>query len=713
MNIASDLRYLFQPRATAVIGASAHPEKIGRQLLENIRRSGYGGRIYPINPKASEIDGLPCHATLADIDGEIDLVSIVIPAKNVYDAVRECAEKKVRFASIITSGFSEVGNLEEERRIVALAREHGVRVLGPNIFGIYSAAAPINATFGPPDIRPGNVAIITQSGALGIAMIGKTKIENIGLSAIVSVGNKSDLDEADLLQYLVADAGTKVILMYIEGVKEGDRLVEVLHRATPIKPVIVIKSGRSKRGAMAAASHTGSLAGADEIFSDVMRQCGVNRAETIQEALDWCKFLSLSPAPQGENAVIITNGGGIGVMAADACEKYHVNLYDDAETLKEAFRPVTPEFGSTKNPVDITGQAQAKEYEAALDAAFETDAIDSIICLGCETATIDVDLLEAGLQRIHQKHDRTKPVVFSFFGGEKTEAGISRLRAAGLPIFGDVYQAVSCLGAAYLNYRNLKHAAEPAPAPFDRSVVDLAAINALVDRVRADGRAFLLAHEAWEVARAAGLAMPRSGVARNLDEAVRLAERLGYPVVMKVVSKDIIHKSDAGGVALDLDHQDEVLDAYEAILHACRAYDPRARIEGVEVSEMVKKGAETIIGARRDASFGPVVMFGLGGIYVEVMKDIAFRAWPIDRGEALAMIKDIRSYPLLLGVRGEERKDIEGIIETILRVGAVLEGCPAVSDIEVNPLVVYDQGQGVKAVDMRILLFPTKGARHA
>ena len=251
------------------------------------------------------------------------------------------------------------------------------------------------------------------------------------------------------------------------------------------------------------------------------------------------------------------------------------------------------------------------------------------------------------------------------------------------------------------------------PAPVDPPVIDLPAINAVVERVRNDGRTFLLAHEAQEVARAAGLLMPKSGVARNLDEAVRLAESIGYPVVMKVVSKDIIHKSDAGGVALDLEDRAEVLDAYEAIMHNCRIHAPRARIEGVEVGEMVKKGTETIIGARRDASFGPVIMFGLGGIYVEVMKDISFRAWPIDRGEAMAMIKEIRSYPLLLGVRGEERKDIDGVIDTILRVGALLAGCPAVSDIEVNPLVVYDQGHGVKAVDMRILLYPPKGASHA
>ncbi len=713
MNTASELRHLFQPRTVAIIGASAQPGKIGHKLLDNIRTSGYGGRICPVNPKAAEIDGLRSYARLADIEGEVDLASIVIPAKAVYAAVQECVEKKVKFASIITSGFSEVGNLEEERRIVDLAREGGLRLLGPNVFGIYSATAPINATFGPADIRAGHVAIITQSGALGIAMIGKTKSENIGMSAIISVGNKCDLDEADLLQYLMTDDQTKVVLMYVEGVKEGDRLVGALEQATRRKPIVVIKSGRSKRGAMAAASHTGSLAGADEIFSDIMRQCGVVRAETIQEALDWCKFLSLSPLPRGDSAVIVTNGGGIGVLAADACEKYRVGLWDDTAALKEAFGPVTPAYGSTKNPVDITGQGQAKEYEAALETAFHTKEIDSIVCLACETATFDIDQLADTLQRIHEMHGQEKPAVYSLFGGEKSVACLARLRAAGVPVYSDVYQAVSCLGASYQHYRNLKLAAAPAPPPFDSSVVDLPRIRDVLDRVQADGRTFLLAQEARDVALAAGLPLPRSGVARNLEEAVKLAETIGYPVVMKIVSKDIVHKSDAGGVALDLDDRAEFLAAYEAIMHNCRAYNPRARIDGVEVSEMVKRSAETIIGGRRDGSFGPVVMVGLGGIYVEVMKDIAFRAWPINRAEALGMIQEIRSYPLLLGVRGEERKDIEGIIDTVLRVGTVLEGCPAISDIEVNPLVVYEQGHGVKAVDMRILLYPPKGARHA
>jgi len=361
MNEKTDIKYLFEPRGVAVIGASENPEKIGYRIVENIVNSGYPGGIYPINPKGGEVLGHRIYRDLSEVEGEVDLAVIAIPAKFVLDAVKECGENGVKHLVIITSGFSEVGKRAEERALVETARKYGMRILGPNIFGIYSAKASLDATFGPGGILPGHVAIITQSGALGIAMIGKTAAESLGLSTLVSVGNKSDIDESDLLEYLADDENTTVILLYIEGVKGGERLLSILRRITRAKHVIVIKSGRSKRGAAAAASHTGSLAGADEVFDAVMRQVGVLRAESVQEAFDWARFLADSPLPKRKDAVIITNGGGIGVLATDACEKYGVSLYDDQEALKKAFSSVMPEFGSTKNPVDLTGQATAED----------------------------------------------------------------------------------------------------------------------------------------------------------------------------------------------------------------------------------------------------------------------------------------------------------------------------------------------------------------
>jgi acetyltransferase len=701
----TNIHYLFNPRSVALIGASADTRKIGYKILENILASGYSKKIYLVNPKGGEICGIPVYKKMTDIEGEIDLATITVPSRMVFEAVTECAKKKVKFLSIITSGFSEVGDLEEERRITKYALEHGMRILGPNIFGIYSCSAPVNATFGPKDIKAGKVAIVTQSGALGIAMIGKTRTENIGLSAIVSMGNKADIDETDVLEYLMDDEHTQVILMYIEGIKKGERFVTALKEATKKKPIIVIKSGRSKRGAMAAASHTGSLAGADEIFSDIMRQCGVLRAESIQEALNWCKFLSESPMAKGDNSVIITNGGGIGVLAADACEKYNVQLYDDIPTMKKIFAGAVPEFGSAKNPVDITGQASIQDYERAIYAALAHDEIHSVICLGCETALLDADVLKPSIERLFRESVSKKPLVFSFFGGSRIEDAISSLKSQGIPIFSDVYEAASCLGVMYRSIQNMKAPTDKASEPSAESFgIDTVKIDQLLDKVLAEKRHFLLAHESLQLMTLAGIPMPKSSIARNIDEAIHCAEAIGYPVVMKVVSKDIIHKSDVGGVALDLENKEEIMDAYQAIMHSCKRYKPDAKIDGVEIVEMVKKGTETIIGARRDAIFGPVIMFGMGGIYVEIMKDVSFRALPLTAVEANAMIKDIKSYPLLLGVRGESKKDIEGIIETILRLGVVIQKCKRISDIEVNPLVAYSQGNGVKAVDARILL---------
>jgi acetyl coenzyme A synthetase (ADP forming)-like protein len=699
MKSNSDIEYLFEPRGVAVIGASQNPDKIGYKILENIVKGGYTGGIYPVNPKGDEILGLKVYKGIQDVESVVDVAFIVIPSVYVYDAVKDCAEKKVKFLPIISSGFSEVGNTEEEKKIVLYANHHGMRVLGPNIFGIYSAEVDLNGTFGPRNILKGNVAIITQSGALGGSMIGKTAVENIGLSTIVSVGNKSDIGEADLLQYLVESDTTRVILMYIEGVKEGDRLVDVLRNITKEKPVVVIKSGRSRRGAMAAASHTGSLAGQDKIFDAIMRQCGVLRAESIEEAFNWCKFLAHAPMPPGEKTVIVTNGGGLGVMATDACEKYDVKLLDDIKLLRDVFKEVTPDFGSTKNPVDLTGGATVDHYTSALQNALKAEDIDAVISLYCETALFDLDAFSSCITTFYKKYnEKKKPILFSLLGGEKIEDCIKELKNEKIPVYPDVYECVSCLGALYTYYRALQKGVTP-----QEYTIDCRTIESIVNTALKDRRHFLLAHEAQEMMQTVNIAVPKSFIAHTLNEAIEYAEKIGYPVVMKVVSKDIVHKSDVGGVALDLENKEEIIDAYQAILYNARKHT-HAKIEGVEVTEMVSSGIETIVGSRRDTIFGPIVMFGLGGIYVEVMKDVSFRAYPVTHTEVLTMMKETRSYPLLLGVRGEEKKDINAVMNTIMKVGAIIETCQHISDIEINPLVVYEHGQGVKAVDIRILL---------
>lgn len=697
----SSIKHLFEPRSIAVVGASKDPKKIGYKVVSNLLASGYQGTVYPINPSGGDVLGLKAYASIEDINDAIDVVCTTIPAKFVFDSVKACADRGVKYNLIITSGFSEVGNTEEEQRIADYGLSHGMRIVGPNIFGVYSAESAMDATFGPGGILPGSVAIVTQSGALGLAMIGKTKVENIGLSTIVSVGNKCDVDEADLLGYLTSQKRTKVILMYIEGIKNGPRFIEAVKQATRKKPVVVIKSGRSERGAVAAASHTGSLAGSDEIVDAILKQCGVLRAESIQDAFNWAKYLANSPPPTSDQAVIITNGGGIGVMATDACEQYQIDLYDDGKVLKKLFEPVTPSFGSTKNPIDITGGAAGAEYDAALSVSLSHKAIGASIALYCETATFLAADLERVLENTYRNYmEKGKPILFATVGGEDIENAIVKLNRKNVPVFGDVYEAVSCLGKLYWYHRYLKYHDEK----YEETKIDIKPITAICEGAIAQDRYFLLANEAQQVMACAGIPVPQSAVAHNIPEAVDRADTIGYPVVMKVVSKDIIHKSDAGGVALNLENKEEVIDAYQAIMQNCKAYNPEATIEGVEIAEMLKRDVETIIGARRDATFGPIIMFGLGGIYVEVMKDVAFRALPLSRREIMSMIKQTRSYPLLLGVRGEEQKDMESVISCIIKLGSLLQRCPLISDIEINPLMVYEQGLGAKAVDVRILL---------
>lgn len=696
-----DIRFLFEPGSIAVIGATPDRSKIGNAILRNIIDGGYPGRVYPISPRGGTIEGMTAYKTVSDVRDSIDVACIAVPSPRVFEVVRECSEKGVKYGLIVTSGFSEVGNILEEQRIVHQAKKQGMRIVGPNIFGLYSSSVSLNATFSPGKISGGNLGIITQSGALGLAMIGQAAVSKLGLSAIISVGNKSDIDEADLLSYLETHEETRVILLYVEGIKNGDKLVQCIEEIVSTKPVIFIKAGRSKRGAIAAASHTGALAGSDEVFDHVMRQCGAVRAESIREAFVWCKYLVGNPLPRGENVVIITNGGGAGVLATDACEKYGVKLYDDLESLGKTFSSLIPAFGSTKNPVDITGQATVDNYRQAFKAALAHEKIHSVVGLYCETSRFSAEILAEAIEPGYQAYRKAKkPIIFTLLGGVDTMNYGLLAQQKGIPISDDVYEAVSALGAMY-KYHRAKERGQYRVADME---IDTKAVKEVLHGARKEHRLALMSHEANDVVKVSGIYVPRSMQAAALQDAIDRAEEIGYPVAMKVVSKDILHKSDVGGVALDLESRQEVIDAYGAILKNCRIRMPQAHIEGVMISEMVLPGTEMIVGARYDSAFGPIVMAGLGGIYVEVLKDVSFRALPLCREEVMDMITELRSYPLLLGVRGEPKRDIDTLVDTIIKLGAIIRKCPEISDIEINPLVVYEQGMGAKAVDVRIIL---------
>ncbi len=708
------IEQLLNPEGVAVIGASRNPDKIGYKIVQNIQTVGYQGRVIPVNPTGGEVLGLPMCRTPEEIDGRAEVAVISIPAQHVLPAAEACARGGVKFLVVVTSGFSEVGNHEAEQALVQFARDHGMRVLGPNIFGLYSARASLNAGFAPPDIEPGRVAIITQSGAMGGAMIGKTQLAHIGLSALIPLGNKADITEADLLPYFAADPDTGAVLIYIEGVKQGRALFDALEHTTMRKPVIVIKSGRSQRGAQAAASHTGSLSGSDVVFDHLMRQCGVLRAEHLNEALLWCQALGDMPLPKGENTVIITNGGGAGVAASDACEKHGVPLYDDLEMLEHAFRPVTPPLGSTKNPIDMTGEAGTEAYHRAISAAAEDENVHACLVIFCETALLGFESLPGEIEAMHHAfQERGKPIVFCLLGGRRVEACIRELESKHITTTDEVYAAASALAAAFRqSSRQRARGTTGEEYAFQLrqrqkmlgDSVDRKVVARVLGKAREQRRGFLLADEGYHVLRAAGIETPGTRVAHGLDSAVQAAEELGYPVVMKVLSRDILHKSDVGGVALDLENRDEVIDAYQAIRANCRRHAPQARVDGVEVSSMVKGGGEFIIGARRDSVFGPVVMFGLGGVYVELLQDVAFRAAPVSRTEIISMLKQTRAQRLLAGFRGEDPLDQEAVVHAVEQLGALIECSPEISDVEINPLAVFTEGKGATAVDVRILL---------
>lgn len=442
------IKALFRPRSIAVVGASRTPGKIGHIILKNLKLYGYGGKIYPINPSADEILGLKAYPSLLEVPDEVDVAIVSVPASEVPHIIEDCGKKGVKVAVVITAGFSEVGNVELEQKIVETAKKYGVRILGPNIFGYAYTPAYINATFGPLEISHGNIAFITQSGALGIALMGWTKMQEIGLSALFSVGNMADIDVVELSEELAEDPHTKVIAIYLEGIKpgEGRRFVEKMSEVTRKKPVVIIKAGRSRRGALAAASHTGSLAGSDALYDAAFKQAGIIRAYTVEELFDISRAFALQPLPQGENTIVITNGGGVGVLATDAAEDNGVKLLEPSNELKEAFKKTMPWFGSPKNPVDLTGQATVENYREALRVAFESKEIDNIVVLYCRTAVLDPLELAKAIYEEYAKSGTTKPILTAFIGGEDTYQAISYLNRRGIPSYPSPERAMLALG---------------------------------------------------------------------------------------------------------------------------------------------------------------------------------------------------------------------------------------------------------------------------
>ena len=695
------LNALLRPETIAVVGASSVPGKIGYTVVDNLIKCGYQGKIYPINPTATEILGLKVFPNIIEVPGKIDAAVITVPARLVPQVVEECGKKKVKGLIIITSGFAESGRRDLEEQIVETAHHYGMCILGPNIVGTLSNSDKLNASFAPFLPLNGKASLVTQSGALLIAIDAATYTRNVGFDKLISIGNMADVNIADLVIWLDEDPNTTCISLYIEGLKDGRQFIDAGLKAH--KPIIALKSGVSAHGAAAAASHTGSLAGAAKVYGAAFQQAGVIQASDLSNLFDRTLALSLQPPMKGDNLIIITNGGGVGVLATDAAEKYGLPLKFAPEDVQTELKKYMPEFGSAKNPIDLTGQAGNEWYYDAVRYAIAQPWVDGMVVLYCETAMTNPTEIAHGIKKALNDSGITgKPVTVSFVGGEKSASAMTYLIKEGIPAYAAPDVAVNAM-AALREYDNLRHMVSEAATPCAPS--DQAAARAVIRRVREEGRNTLTEIEAKQVFSAYGLPITKTLLARTEAEAVKLAQKIGFPVVMKIVSPDILHKSDAGGVKVNIKDEASVHDAFRSILANARNYKAEASIHGIAIQEMAPWGTEVILGSVNDPTFGPTMMFGLGGIFVEVLKDVTFRVAPVSKGQAMRMLGEIRGAPILAGVRGESPRDREAMGNLLCNYShMILELGDEIAESDANPVLVYEEGKGLKVVDARIIL---------
>lgn len=694
------LEAIFAPQSLAVVGASPDPTKLGHRVLRNIVDNGYTGRIVAIHPTATSVLGHPAHPSIAAMPEPVDLAVVVVPAAAVLAVVEECGAKGIQGLIIITAGFKEVGGAGKalERTLIERMRHYGMRMVGPNCLGVIDTITPLNASFAALMPNPGGIAFMSQSGALCTAILDWSKTAGIGFSRFVSLGNKGDVDEVALLQAWGGDPQNRVILAYLEGINNGPAFVETARVVTKQTPVIAIKSGTTQAGTRAIASHTGSLAGSEKAYEAAFMQSGILRATTMEELFDYALAFAYQPLSTGNRIAIVTNAGGPGIIATDAAERSGLALAQfNPETIATLQRDLPP-TASVFNPIDVIGDARSDRYRVALAAALADPNVDAVLVLftpqaGSEpevTAQVIADL-SAG---------QHKPVITSYMGAASLGPALELLNANRIPNYAFPERAVAALRAMARQYAWSQQPAGTI-ATFD---VDRERVRAVFARVREAGRVELGEIEAREVIEAYGMRLPQSQLARSPDEAVAIANAIGFPVVMKISSPDILHKSDIGGVKVGVADATAVRDTYELIEYRARKYNPEAAIWGVLIQQQVRKGRELLVGVNRDPQFGPLVAFGMGGIYVEVLKDVAFRLAPITREEAHAQIREIRTFPLLRGVRGDLPADIAAAEEVILRVSQLVTEFPEIVEMDINPLVVHNQGEGAIVLDARIIL---------
>ncbi|HHV55251.1 MAG TPA: CoA-binding protein [Firmicutes bacterium] len=702
----ASLSGLFRPEAMAVIGASRTPGKVGHSVLQNLINSGYQGRIVPINPKESEILGYRAYPsiTAAVADGPIETVVVTIPARAVVPVIDECGRAGVRYAVVITAGFRELGGegKAREEELVRVARQYGLRIVGPNCLGIIDTHVPMNGSFAAISPGRGSIAFVSQSGAFGAAILDWASENNVGFSKFISLGNKADLNEVDFIEDAAQDPNTRVILCYLEDIKDGRRFLDVAAAASREKPVLILKAGRSEAGTRAASSHTGALAGNDRAYDLAFRQTGVVRLDTMEECFDLATTFVSQPLPRGRRVALITNAGGPGIITTDAIERMGLTMARFAPETVEKLRSKLPAESAVQNPVDVLGDASPERYETAFQAVAEDPNVDAVMVLVTPQAGTDPVGIAEATKKFRAEHPDL-PVVASMVGGALVAEGIKRLLDAGIPCFIFPERAVAAV-SGMVRYSEARREAEK-KVDFARLPVDRAQVARIFEQVRADGRSTLLGVEAARVAAAYGVQVAPAALAHSAEQAVTLAEEFGYPVVLKIASPKIVHKTDVGGVRLKLDTAEKVRAAYEEIMRNCAPYLGENDRYGVEVQKMMPAGRELIVGMARDPVFGPMLMFGLGGIYVNLLKDVSFRLVEgLREGDIPAMVRETRAYTLLQGFRGEKRADVAAIEEMLLRVACLVRDFPEIKEMDINPLFAYEEGKGAVALDVKISL---------
>jgi len=703
------LSAFFQPRAVAVVGASRDPTSIGGRLLNALVSHGFRGPIYPVNPQAKTIGALTAYPSVRDLPEPIDLAVIAVAANLVPSIVDDCAARGVRAVIVITAGFAETGDAgkEAQRKLLEKVRAHGMRMVGPNCLGLMNTdpAVRLNASFAPSLPPPGRIAFSSQSGALGLAIIALAHERGLGLSHFVSVGNKADVSGNDLLQYWEEDPRVDVMLLYLESFGNPRRFARIAKRVSRRKPIVAVKAGRTKAGKRAASSHTAALAASDIAVDALFHQTGVIRAETLDEMFDLASALSAQPLPAGRRVAILTNAGGLGILCADACETHGLAVQEPSETTKKRLKKFLPATASVANPVDMIASASGDDFRKAVKILLASGEVDALIALTIHVGLADTAAIAqgiaAGVGAARAKGGAGKPVLTCIMNGNGARAALTP-DGERLPNFSFPENAARVLGKL-ANYAEWRRQPEGMIPEFD-DIQPSAARRLCQDIFKERGPGWLSAEEIRGLLANFALPLARAEVCQSAEEAVERARAIGFPVALKLASRQIIHKSEVGGVRLYLQDENAVRQAFAAIHDRLAEENKLEAFDGVLVQALIGGGVDVMVGVTQDASFGPLIAFGLGGIHVEILQDVCFRVTPITDLDAKELIRGIKGYRLLEGYRGHPPADIAAIENLLLRVARLVEEIPEISELDLNPVIALPPGQGCWIVDARIRL---------